>query len=91
MSDQESKLVLPRRMIQPTDEVLAREVAEAVNVLTHVWDDEVEVTVIMCRRTSGDARWATSSRSRSKLKDILKKVTKAVATAPFTMRGNKPV
>lgn len=89
MSDQESKLILPRRMIQPTDEVLAREVTEAVNVLTHVWDGDVEVTVIMCRRTSGEARWATSFRDRTKLGDILRKVRKAVATAPFTMRGNK--
>lgn len=93
MPDEESKIVVPisRRLIAPTDEVLAREVTEAVNVLTHVWDGDVEVTVIMCRRTGGEARWATSFRDRTKLQDVLKAVKRAVATAPFTMRGNKPV
>lgn len=93
MPDEESKIVVPisRHLIAPTDEVLAREVTEAVNVLTHVWDGDVEVTVIMCRRTSGEARWATSFQDRTKLRDILKKVRSAVATAPFTMRGNRPL
>lgn len=89
--DNESKIVIPRKFIAPTDEVLAREVTEAVNVLTHVWDGDVEVTVIMCRRTSGEARWATSFRDRTKLQDVLKAVKRAVSTAPFTMQGNKPL
>lgn len=92
MPDEDQKIVIPvpRRDVQPTDEVLTREAAEAVNVLTHVWDGEVEVTVIMSRRNSGNAFWATSCDGNERLRSFLTAVKKASYLARSLVRGNRP-
>lgn len=88
MPDEESKLVLPRRMIQPTDEQLTKEVAEAVRVLGDCWDGEVDVTVIMRRRTSANLQWASNAQDlRSQVEAVLGRL----ATARGLLKGSKPV
>lgn len=93
MPDEDQKIVIPvprRREVQPTDDVLIRESAEAVNVLDHVWDGEVEVTVIMHRRTGGKVCWATSSDGNDKMRFLLKHVKDDSYLARSLVRGNKP-
>lgn len=94
MPDEDQKIVIPvprRREVQPTDDVLIRESAEAVNVLTHVWDGEVSVTVIMHRRAGGRPAWATSAASTEELRHLLKTIKEASYLPNVRIRKNRVV
>ena len=58
---------IPRELKVPTDERMKMEALEAANVLTNVWDGEVDVVVIMCRKGSRNVGWACSVMEQAKL------------------------
>lgn len=87
MSDHEITAPVPRRLVQPTDEQLKKEAIEACRVLTEVWDDEVEVLVVMSRRISRSSFYGSSFHNLDKLKAVLKGVADAVST--FGVRLHK--
>lgn len=78
--------------LQPTDDVLRREAAEAVNVLTNVWDGEVEVLVLMVRKGSNRCAWAISPSVdvRERLRRLLKEVWESSSHMDMLLKKNAP-
>lgn len=78
--------------LQPTDDVLRRETAEAVNVLTNVWDGDVEVLVLMVRKDSNRVFWAISPAVdlRERLRRLLKEVWESSSHMDMLLKKNVP-
>jgi hypothetical protein len=94
MTDEEMlayKASLPRDLKIPTNERLKSECAEAANVLSAVWDAEVDVLVAMVPKGSKQVTWACSSQDRERLLRILAEIKDSSRFMDMLVKKNRPV